>query len=72
MKVLLTGGTGYIGSAVLTALTAHGHEVTALVRSEGSARRVEAAGATPVVADITDPTAVAALLADVDAAVHAA
>ncbi|WP_336708407.1 NAD-dependent epimerase/dehydratase family protein [Oerskovia sp. USHLN155] len=72
MKVLLTGGTGYIGSAVLTALTAHGHEVTALVRSEGSARTVEAAGATPVVADITDTAAVGALLVDVDAAVHAA
>lgn len=72
MKVLLTGGTGYIGSAVLTALTAHGHEVTALVRSDGSARTVEVAGATPVVADITDTAAVAALLADADAAVHAA
>ncbi|MFF2623603.1 NAD-dependent epimerase/dehydratase family protein [Oerskovia jenensis] len=72
MKVLLTGGTGYIGSAVLAALTARGHEVTALVRSARSARTVEAAGATPVVADITDTTVVATLLADADAAVHAA
>ncbi|OCI29848.1 NAD-dependent epimerase/dehydratase family protein [Oerskovia enterophila] len=72
MKVLLTGGTGYIGSAVLAALVARGHEVTALVRSEGSARTVEAAGATPAVVDLTDTTAVATLLADADAAVHAA
>ncbi|MHA7135259.1 NAD-dependent epimerase/dehydratase family protein [Oerskovia turbata] len=72
MKVLLTGGTGYIGSAVLAALTARGHDVTALVRGEGSARAVEAAGATAVVADLTDTSAVAALLAGADAAVHAA
>lgn len=72
MKVLLTGGTGFVGSAVLAALTARGHRVTALVRSEGSARTVEAAGATPVVADLTDTAALAALLEDTDAAVHAA
>jgi nucleoside-diphosphate-sugar epimerase len=72
MKVLLTGGTGFVGSAVLAALTARGHRVTALVRSEGSARTVEAAGATAVVADLTDTAALAALLEDADAAVHAA
>ncbi|MFD6164407.1 NAD-dependent epimerase/dehydratase family protein [Oerskovia sp. NPDC060287] len=72
MKVLLTGGTGFIGSAVLAALTARGHRVTALVRSEGSARTVKAAGATAVVADLTDTAALAALLEDADAAVHAA
>ncbi|MFF3064275.1 NAD-dependent epimerase/dehydratase family protein [Oerskovia sp. NPDC057915] len=72
MKVLLTGGTGYIGSAVLAALTARGHEVTALVRSEGSARTVEDAGATAVVADLTDSSVVGGLLAGADAAVHAA
>ncbi|WP_344290960.1 NAD-dependent epimerase/dehydratase family protein, partial [Agromyces lapidis] len=27
MRILLTGGTGYIGSAVLEALVAHGLEV---------------------------------------------
>lgn len=72
MKVLLTGGTGFVGSAVLAALTTRGHRVTALVRSEGSARTVEAAGATAVVADLTDTAALAALLEDADAAVHAA
>ena len=34
MKVLVIGATGNIGSRVLPALQAHGHEVVALVRSE--------------------------------------
>ena len=37
MNVALTGSSGFIGSHVLTDLVAHGHEVTALVRSEKDA-----------------------------------
>ena len=37
MKVVLTGGTGFIGSHVLAELQEHGHEVTALVRNEADA-----------------------------------
>ncbi|NHC13043.1 NAD-dependent epimerase/dehydratase family protein [Motilibacter deserti] len=72
MHVLLTGGTGYIGSAVLRALLAGGSEVTALVRSDASAQSVAAAGAKPLVGDITDGAWVAEALRGVDAAVHAA
>ena len=38
MKVFLTGGTGYIGSAIAEKLLQHGHRVTALARSEESAK----------------------------------
>ena len=48
MDVLLTGGTGYIGSVVLTQLLEGGHTVRAVVRSERSAEQVTAAGATAV------------------------
>jgi nucleoside-diphosphate-sugar epimerase len=54
MNIVLTGATGYIGSAVLRALLAHGHDVTALVRSEASARKVAAERVTSVVGDLTD------------------
>ena len=37
MNVLLTGATGYVGSNVLAALLAAGHEVLAVTRSETSA-----------------------------------
>lgn len=55
MAVVLTGGTGLVGEAVLRALLASGHEVTALVRSDDSAAAVTKTGATTaVVGDITD------------------
>lgn len=39
MRILLTGATGFIGSAVLARLASEGHEVVALVRSRGAAVR---------------------------------
>ena len=72
MKVALTGATGFIGSHVLTELTDHGHEVTALVRDDANAEQVRARGAVPVVIDLSDRAAVASLLRGVDAAIHTA
>jgi nucleoside-diphosphate-sugar epimerase len=72
MNVLLTGSTGYIGSAVLRALLARGHDVLAAVRSERSAEAARVAGAEPVLVDLTDVPRVAALLRSVDGAIHLA
>ncbi|GAA1845093.1 NAD-dependent epimerase/dehydratase family protein [Microlunatus capsulatus] len=72
MNIFLTGGTGYIGSALLPRLVERGHQVTAAVRSEASAEKVSGLGATPVTGDLTDATWVAAQLARVDGAVHTA
>jgi nucleoside-diphosphate-sugar epimerase len=72
MKVVLTGATGFIGSHVLTELHKHGHEVTALVRSDAQAAVVAARGATPAVVDLYDRPAVAALLGRADGAIHTA
>lgn len=72
MRVVLTGGTGYIGSAVLRRLLERGHEVTAVVRSEASAEAVREAGAQPVVGDLADTSWFAGLLADADGAIHTA
>ncbi len=72
MNVALTGATGFIGSHVLTELLAHGHQVTALVRSQSQADAVAAKGATPAVVDLYDRPALTRLLAATDGAIHAA
>ncbi|MEH3033622.1 MAG: NAD-dependent epimerase/dehydratase family protein [Aeromicrobium erythreum] len=72
MKILLTGGTGFIGSAVLERLRSAGHDVVAVVRSGDSARQVEKVGATAVVGDVTDRAWFADQLRDVDGAIHTA
>ncbi len=72
MNIFLTGGTGFIGRAVLQSLVAQGHEVTAAVRSESSAEQVRSLGAQPVIGDLTDSDWVVAQLAEVDGAIHTA
>jgi len=72
MNIVLTGATGYIGSATLRALLAHDHDVTALVRSEAAARAVEQDRVTPVVGDITDVAWMAEKLRAADGAIHLA
>jgi len=72
MKVALTGGTGYIGSHVLTELREHSHEVTALVQDGARADIVAARGAKATVVDLYDRPAVVSLLEDSDGAIHTA
>ncbi|MDM7831586.1 NmrA family NAD(P)-binding protein [Cellulomonas edaphi] len=72
MKVLLTGATGYVGSAVLSALLERGHDVLALVRSDAAADKVRSAGATAVVGDLGDTAWLVERLRSVDGAIHTA
>jgi nucleoside-diphosphate-sugar epimerase len=55
-RVFLTGGTGFIGRALVRALRDRGWEVDALVRDPGSgpARELDALGARLVRGDVTD------------------
>jgi nucleoside-diphosphate-sugar epimerase len=72
MQVFLTGGTGYIGAAVLDALIKSGHHVTALVRDPEKAARLEARGATPVMGELVTPARYLTQAAAADAVVHTA
>jgi nucleoside-diphosphate-sugar epimerase len=67
MNVFITGGTGYIGTATIEALTRAGHEVEALVRSD---REVE--GATAVRGSLTDLDLLRATATRADATIHLA
>jgi uncharacterized protein YbjT (DUF2867 family) len=66
--VLITGGTGYMGRALIPELVRRGHIVRALVRP-GSESRL-AAGAKPISGDPLDAGSVRAALADSDTLVH--
>ncbi|HEY8030306.1 MAG TPA: complex I NDUFA9 subunit family protein [Gaiellaceae bacterium] len=70
MTVLVTGGTGFVGHAVVHALRARDVQVRALVRDPKRARRLSAWGATLVVGDVTDMTVLRAACTDVQAVVH--
>src|SRR6185503_4109794 len=50
----VTGGSGFIGGALIRRLVADGIDVHALVRSETAARKVRALGGTPIAGDLAD------------------
>ena len=72
MRIFLTGGTGYVGSAVLSLLVRQGHEVTALVRHPGKAERLSAAGAATVVGDLSRPDSYVPVARTCETLVHVA
>lgn len=73
MRILATGGAGYIGSHVVAALCAAGHEPVVL-DNLSSGRRDAIAGVQLVEADVTDLDAVRRVLQDnhFDGAIHLA
>lgn len=72
MRILITGGTGYLGRAVTRELSRAGHEVIGLVRTEEKAELLRRLGATPLPGDIADASRLASAAADSDAVVHLA
>jgi UDP-glucose 4-epimerase len=64
MKLLVTGGAGYIGSIVATQLLGAGHEVVVLDNLERGHRAAVPSGARLVLADLRDRDAVAQTVAE--------
>jgi dihydroflavonol-4-reductase len=58
--VLVTGGSGYVGGAILRRLVADGMEVRALARSRRAEDIVRALGGRPIPGDLLDPESLAA------------
>jgi uncharacterized protein YbjT (DUF2867 family) len=59
MKLLVTGGSGFLGGYVLAEAARRGHSCVALARSPAAARAVAAAAATPLIGDLDDGAALA-------------
>lgn len=71
-RVFLTGGGGYIGGALATALRERGDEVVGLARSDAAAQALAARDVAVVRGDVLDGEAVGRALAGCDLAYHVA
>jgi nucleoside-diphosphate-sugar epimerase len=71
-RAFVTGGSGFVGGRLITALRARNVEVRALARSDKSAATVEGLGATAVRGDLDDVTALEAGMAGCDVVFHCA
>ncbi len=72
MKVLVTGASGFLGSALVRRLVSEGEEVRALVRSAEKGVPLAVLGAEPVVGEITDRALLTGAMDGVSAVYHLA
>ena len=72
MRVFVTGGSGFIGSAVVRDLVRAGHDVLCLLRPTSDTRRIDALGIKRLVGDVSDLASVRAGVRRCDATIHLA
>jgi nucleoside-diphosphate-sugar epimerase len=72
LRIFVTGGTGFIGSAVVQELVKAGHNVIGLARSEKSAQALKSAGASVLEGSLEDLDSVKRGAASADAVIHMA
>jgi uncharacterized protein YbjT (DUF2867 family) len=70
MRVAITGGTGYVGRAIIEKLLRRDHEVRALTRRPERAGTLQDLGVALVSGSLGEPAAIRSLVEGVDAVVH--
>jgi nucleoside-diphosphate-sugar epimerase len=71
-SAFVTGGSGFVGGALIERLRSEGWDVRALARSDSAAGKVRARGADPVAGDLDGVAALAAGAAGAEVCFHAA
>jgi nucleoside-diphosphate-sugar epimerase len=71
-RVFVTGGSGFVGRALIRRLREQQYEVVAIARSEAAARAVERAGARAVTGDLSDTDALVRGMTGASWVAHAA
>ena len=72
VRILVTGATGYLGTAVAGVLAERGHTVVGTARSAEAEAELVVRGHAAVRADLHDPETLARAAADCDATIHTA
>ncbi len=72
MKALVTGATGFVGSSVVRALLASGHQVRALVRAGADLRNIADLKVELVTGDVRDPASLSSAMVGCEQVYHVA
>ena len=72
MRVLVTGATGYVGTAVIDELVGSGHTVLGVARSDAGAQALAARGVQVHRGDLTEPQSLADAARACDGVIHTA
>jgi len=72
MKVLVTGGNGFVGSAVVRALAKAGHEIRCLLRPTSNTERIDSVRYEGTIGDVRDLASLRNAAAGCDTIIHLA